>query len=360
MDIPFAQHDDSTLLSAFSREVKILGLVFATSLFFISSFFWGLAGIDPFESAIWKMMAVTGDVLLAYVITLVLWRMRHQPLGVKAVAAIVMSLIAAPLSGMNVWGLHMACVYPEPVPFDREHFVHAMIFTTSELFGWSCLYLAIQYSAQTRETERHLARLQQQATSAQLRALRYQVNPHFLFNTLNAISGLIEEGQEQPANEMVLRLAAFLRTTLSLDPLKDLTLEEELTLQMVYLGIEQTRFSDRLTVRSDIDPQTREARVPALVLQPLIENALKHGVAKTPGRAELLITTRILSDSILSIEIENSVPVTRSEETEGLGIGLTNVAERLATRYSAATTSCTLSEVCPGRVRVQVRMPFEV
>lgn len=359
MSVVLDQPVDSSPLSAFSREVRVLGLSFALALFVIASIVWGLAGIDPVQSAVPKLIGIAGDALLAAAITLVLWRIRHLPLGVKAIGAIVMSLAAAPISGMIDWGLHIAVVSPEPVPFNPEYFAQVVIFTTSELFGWSCLYLALQYSTQIREAERHMALLQQQAITAQLRALQYQVNPHFLFNTLNAISGLIEEGEAQPANDMVLRLAGFLRKTLLLDPLSDLRLEDELALQMVYLGIEQARFSDRLTVHSDIDAPARQALVPALLLQPLIENALRHGVARTPGRAEVLIAARVVSDRILSIQIENPVPQGTAFPTEGMGIGLKNVADRLATRYLGSQTSCTLDLIAPDRLRVELRMPFE-
>ncbi|MFV0301541.1 MAG: sensor histidine kinase [Paracoccus sp. (in: a-proteobacteria)] len=358
MSMTVDQLPDSSPVPAFSREVRILGLSFALTLFVIASIVWGLAGIDPVESAIPKVIGIAGDAVLAVMITLVLWRIRHLPLGVKALCAIAMSLAAAPVSGLLDWGLHMAAVYPEPVPFDPEYFAQVVIFTTSELFGWSCLYLALQYSAQVRESERHLARLRQQAAAAQLRALQYQINPHFLFNTLNAISGLIEEGETQPANDMVLRLAGFLRKTLVLDPLSDLRLEDEIALQEDYLRIEEARFSDRLAVRLEIEPAARQALVPALLLQPLIENAIRHGVALTPGKAELLIGARVASDEMLSIWIENPAPPGAVDGRDGMGIGLGNVTERLSTRHPGKPTSCDLRAIAPGRLRVDLRMPF--
>ena len=355
---------------AFSREVMLLGLSFAAALFVIASLIWGLVGADPVETAIPKLFGIAGDALLAIGITLVLWRMRRLTLGIKALAAIAMSLSAAPISGLIDWAIHIVCVWPEPVPFDPEYFAQVVIFTTSELFGWSCLYLALQYSAQVRATERHMADLRQQAMDAQLRALRYQINPHFLFNTLNAISGLIEEGASKSANDMVLRLAGFLRTTLTLDPLSDLRLEDEIALQRDYLRIEEVRFADRLSVRVLIEPEARQALVPALILQPLVENAIRHGVATTPGPAEIVI--RAMLDTtyrgirvdrpgpMISIWIENPVPQDQPASQDGNGIGLRNVAERLAARYPGQPTSCTVHRVAPGRARVELLLPRTV
>ncbi len=341
----------------FSREVRILGLCFAGTLFVIASIVWGLAGVDPIETAIPKLIGITGDACLAVLVTLALWRIRTAPLGIKALAAIAMSLLAAPISGLIDWGLHIAFVYPEPVPFDPAYFAQVVIFTTSELFGWSCLYLALQYSAEVREIERHMADLRHQATTAQLRALQYQINPHFLFNTLNAISGLIEEEARQGANDMVQRLAGFLRKTLALDPLSDLRLEEEIALQRDYLGIEMARFSDRLSLRIDIAPELHDALVPALLLQPLIENAIRHGVARIPGPVDLLIEAYPAPDGMLVIGVENPVPPTASGAGGGLGIGLQNVAERLATRYPEIADPCTLLRPKAGRLRVELKLP---
>ncbi|MCB1351424.1 MAG: histidine kinase [Rhodobacteraceae bacterium] len=358
MSIAFDHRPGPGPMSAFSREVKILGLSFALVLFVIASIVWGLAGIDPVETAIPKLVGILGDALLAVTITLVLWRIRHLSLGLKALAAIAMSLAAAPVSALIDWGFHAVCVYPEPVPFNPEYFAQVVVFTTSELFGWSCLYLALQYSAQVRASERHLAAVRQQATEAQLRALQYQVNPHFLFNTLNTISGLIEEGENRSANEMVLGLAGFLRKTLALDPLSDLPLGAEIALQRDYLRIEETRFSDRLSVRIDVAPAAQRALVPALLLQPLIENAIRHGVARTPGRAELEIGARIEPGETLAIWVENPVPEAGGATATGLGIGLRNVGERLSARHPGHATSCAFGPAGPGRVRVELRMPF--
>ncbi|MFT3974992.1 MAG: histidine kinase [Amaricoccus sp.] len=230
-----------------------------------------------------------------------------------------------------------------------------VIFTTSELFGWSCLFLALQYNARARETERQLAAAREEGLKAQMRALQYQVNPHFLFNTLNSIAGLIEEDSREPAQEMTLRLAGFLRQTLALDPAVDVRLAEEIALQTDYLAIEETRFSDRLEVRLSLPGGVPEARVPALILQPLVENAIKHGVARTPGHAVLEIGADRVGDE-LRLWVESPAAASKGPGA-GLGVGLANVTARLAARWPGRS-GCASSAAGPGRVRVEMRMPF--
>ena len=342
----------------FGRDVVMLGIGFAVTLFFVSSLVWWAAGFDPVATALPKLVGLTADAVLAVLISLVLWRMSACPLGLKALVACLLSLVGACISAVVDRSLQIYMTRPDAAPIDPQYVASVVTFTTSELFGWSCLYLALQYSAQIREAERRLAEARQQAMTAQLRALQYQVSPHFLFNTLNSVAGLIEEGASAPASDMVLRLAAFLRKTLALDPLSDMTLADEIALQLDYLAIEETRFSDRLAVHLQLPPETRTALVPALILQPLVENAIKHGIARTPGPADLKIGAALAPQGRLRIWIENPVPATDDEAAaqDGMGIGLRNVAQRLATRYGADAT-CSARIVAPGRLRTQLELP---
>lgn len=341
----------------FGREVVTLGLAFAVTLFVVSSLIWGIAGVDPIESALGKMVGITGDAILAVLITLVLGRVREWSLGTKALLACSLSLAAAPISGLLDWSIHIVCVWPTPVPFNPQYFAQVVVFTTSELFGWSCLYLALQYNAQMRASERRLAAVREEALNAQMRALQYQVNPHFLFNTLNSVAGLIEEGASGTARDMTLRLANFLRRTLALDPMADVRLEQEVALQLDYLGIEEARFSDRVEVRLEIDPEIHGAKVPGLILQPLVENAVKHGVARTPGASVIIIGACQASDGSLRMWVENSCPPDSVAPIEGMGIGLANVADRLAARFGSMAT-CQTGPAGPGRNRAEIRMPL--
>lgn len=343
---------------AFGREVIVLGLCFAAALFVISSVIWGLVGIDPVRSALPKLVGLSADALIAIAISLVLWRLAERRLSLKAWLACLMSLAGATLSALVDRGLQLFMTRPDPAPFDPQYFVSVLTFTTAELFGWSCLYLALQYSAQIRETERRLAEARQQATAAQLRALQYQVNPHFLFNTLNSVAGLIEEGASGPASDMVLRLAAFLRRTLALDPSADLRLRDEIALQLDYLEIEKARFPDRLQLDLRLGPDTETALVPALIMQPLVENAIKHGIARTPGHTLLEIAAELSADGSLRLWVENPVPRDGDADApDGMGIGLRNVAARLAARHPGGS-AFRAEIVAPNRLRVELRLPI--
>ena len=204
----------------------------------------------------------------------------------------------------------------------------------SVFFGWSCAFLTILYGFDLRDKERRLAAVREEALTAQMTALRYQINPHFLFNTLNSIAGLIEEGSTARAERMVVLLSKFLRTTLTLDPVDDVYLADELALQEEYLGIEHERFSDRMAFRIEVPNDVRHALVPSLILQPLIENAIKQGVGSTPNKVRILLSAWREFDRLL-IVVENEmaegpiglVPV-------GAGVGLRNVTERLRVHFN--------------------------
>lgn len=228
-------------------------------------------------------------------------------------------------------------------------------------FAWGCLFVALIYAFELNDRKVRLAAIREEALSAQMRALRYQINPHFLFNTLNSIAGLIEEGAATQAERMVLSLSIFLRTTLALDPFHDVPLADEIALQREYLEIERERFSDRMSFSITADSDVADALVPSLILQPLIENALKHGVGATRGRVEILVRACRAGDR-LCIAIENDMP--RNDDgdmpkTSGLGVGLKNVAERLRARFQG-NYAMTSGPVGEGRFGVSLELPWRM
>ncbi len=194
----------------------------------------------------------------------------------------------------------------------------------------SALLLAGAYSDELHERERRLVEWQGLAHSAQLRALRYQLNPHFMFNTLNSIASLIASGNAAPAEQMVENLSDFLRAGLALDPSDDLTLERELELQSLYLSIEAIRFADRLRIEMDLPAALRDVRVPSLILQPIVENAVKHGVARSDRPVTVSIAVREEGGRV-RITVRNGVG--QGTGDDGTGIGLANTARRLDLRY---------------------------
>jgi LytS/YehU family sensor histidine kinase len=217
---------------------------------------------------------------------------------------------------------------------------------------------AILYSAQLQERERKLLEAQALAHEAELKMLRYQINPHFLFNTLNAVSALIVTGQSAAAEAMVAKLARFFRNALSRESSAKVTLEEDVRVQLEYLNIELTRFPDRLVWSIDLEPGLQQALVPHLILQPLFENAIKHGVARSKAPVEIRLTAR-RSGGELHIAVENTVRAGPPDEARnGEGVGLTNVARRLASFYGEQG-GLTASER-GDRFVVQLRLPLEL
>lgn len=189
-----------------------------------------------------------------------------------------------------------------------------------------------------RRQERQLVDARSAAQQAQLAALRYQLNPHFLFNTLNSISALIVTRRNEDAEQMTDKLSSFLRSSLSTDPAELVPLEDELALIEEYLDIEAVRFGERLNVEIDCAPGAAEALVPGFLVQPLVENAIKHGVA--PSREPVNIAVRAtVEQGDLCIRVHNdSVPPGTEVETGRTGVGLVNVKRRLEAVYGRAAS----------------------
>ena len=230
--------------------------------------------------------------------------------------------------------------------------------------AWAAFYLAIVAQGRSHELRRRAIAAEAAAQAAQVRALRYQVNPHFLFNTLNSLSSLVLTGRNEKAEEMLLALSTFFRTSLSQDPSADVTLSEEIDLQRLYLDIEKVRFPSRLKVEIDIPPDLGNARLPALLLQPLVENAIKYGVSPTRHKVKLTIAARHLPGERLEISVTNSArpdgAAKRAKEApaEGTGVGLANVSQRLTARFGAQA-KCEFGPLDEGGYQVRLTLPLD-
>jgi two-component system LytT family sensor kinase len=195
---------------------------------------------------------------------------------------------------------------------------------------------ALAFAARLREREVTAARLEQAVTAARLDALRMELNPHFLFNTLNAISGLVVNAERDAAVRMLARLGDLLRMTLNRDAAHLVSLRRELELVQLHLEIEQVRFRDRLTVRIEPDPATLDTPVPTLILQPLVENAIRHGVAPVPGAGRVVVRSRREGGRVV-LEVEDSGSGFAPGQAER-GVGLANVRARLNELYGTVAS----------------------
>src|SRR5262245_37794876 len=230
--------------------------------------------------------------------------------------------------------------------------------STYLLLCWSALYFGIKYY-ETLQAQRETAlKASALAQEAQVKMLRYQLNPHFLFNTLNAISTLILDGQGKVANQAVTRLSDFLRYTLDKDPMKKVTLRQELDALNLYLGIEQLRFGERLRIEFAVDDMAYQGLVPSLILQPLIENALKYAVAPREEGGRLRIEGRVRGWK-LELAVQDDGPGLPPNPGPGnaRGVGLRNTRERLAVLYPNRH-EINIVDTRPGP-RIEITLPYE-
>jgi sensor histidine kinase YesM len=205
-----------------------------------------------------------------------------------------------------------------------------------------------------------LAEAQLQVAQAQLQALKMQLHPHFLFNTLNSVSALLDEDVEA-ADEMLARLGDLLRLTLANSGAQEVTLQEELEFLRCYLEIERVRFQDRLAVSMEIDPLTLDALVPNLILQPIVENAIRHGIALriAPGRIEICAARR---GDRLQLRVRDNGPGIQSKAdaiTAREGVGLSNTRARLRQLYGP-DHAFELSDAAGGGLQLTIEIPFQV
>jgi signal transduction histidine kinase len=229
----------------------------------------------------------------------------------------------------------------EPWEHEPTAFEQIAEFTMSAYFymaAWAALYIALCYAGDVSAAERRAAGYRVAAQQAELRALRYQINPHFLFNTLNALSSLILGNKQRDAERMVMNLSTFFRTSLTVDTGEDLPLTEEIRLQRLYLDIESVRFPDRLVVNIDIPPNLETACVPGLILQPLVENAIKYGVSRAKRPVTIRISAHEEGD-MLVLCVEDDGPPLDVGDPGGTGVGLRNVRDRLMARFDGAASA---------------------
>jgi two-component system, LytTR family, sensor kinase len=294
-------------------------------------------------------MALLGA-FLAYLIYRFVRGLRRGPFARQAWIGATLCIVASALQAIvNMW----LFADREGQPWLAD-FLFYVIFWFWLFFSFTAAFLALSYSLTVQAQERQAAELVVKAQEAQVRALRYQINPHFLFNTLNAIAALVRDAPAK-AEEMIVQLSDFFRRSLAVNPMEDLTLKQEVELQRLYLEIERTRFPDRLRFEVDLEEGSAEAKVPALLLQPLVENAVKHGVARSTGPTCIRIGARV-DGPMLEIRVDNDA-LSEGRAASGEKVGLRNVAERLRSRFGEAA-SLSSGDMEGGGFRNEIRIPL--
>ncbi len=328
------------------------------ALFWLRDVYFG----QPLE----RMGLLLIDALAGFLLTVGLrWVYRaiwDKPVVIRVVLVLLVSYIAA-----AIW--QPIKMYAQFVYFDdfsaveeygqRAYFSGIIGYSYFLMLSWSGLYFALKFYRLLQLQIQRSIKAEGMAHEAQLRMLRYQLNPHFLFNTLNAISTLILEKNTQLANEMVSKLSAFLRSSLDSDPMQKVDLAYEVNTMKLYLEIEKVRFDERLQVAFHIEDDAATALVPSLLLQPLVENAIKYGVATSEAGGAISITGRVFAGDLFIEVIDNGpgmdqVPVRNAGSG---GVGLRNTRARLAELYGQDHT-IRFSRVQPQGLKIEIRIPF--
>jgi len=252
-----------------------------------------------------------------------------------------------------------------------NEFNHWYFGSLSIFLSWSVIYFGIkshdhakEEHVKLEEEEKRLARerfmrlqAESQARDAQLKMLRYQLNPHFLFNTLNSIYALVRLGSNRNAEEMIQQLSSFLRHSLEQGDRVHVSLAQDLESLKLYLSIEQARFQDRLQVEYDIDPAVLDAKVPVLILQPCIENAMKYAISANEEGGTVRVTAKMVGQS-LELSVTDTGPgAHKPVEVDGRGVGLSNTLERLKNLYDDSYSFETI-DTPEGGFTVLIRFPY--
>jgi sensor histidine kinase YesM len=304
-----------------------------------------MANVQPLSFLVLVLIAtITGFSISLLLAVIYRQLIAQRPLVTWGVTALVLPFAVGLNAFIDAWVISL--YRPESDASFTQLFIGVFYLDATLLGAWSALYYAINFYLQVEEQNDQMMRLETQATSAQLAMLRYQLNPHFLFNTLNSISTLVLLKQTEPANAMLSRLSSFLRYTLINEPTGRVTVAQEVDTLKLYLDIERMRFEERLRTAFRIDPATETALLPSLLLQPLVENAIKYAVSPQESGAEITISTQLVGQN-LRITVSDTGPGLQSGTTDNrltgvtydggepvsTGVGLTNIRDRLLQAY---------------------------
>ncbi|MGX7927630.1 sensor histidine kinase [Tsuneonella sp. HG094] len=321
------------------------------------------------------LLVVLVQIITGFAISLVLSviygnLIKRSPFVTWSMTALVLVVAVLLFAGIDSWLQGIYYSSARETTFVQRTL--GLAFLDGTLLGaWSALYYAINFFLQVEEQADRLERLEAQATSAQLAMLRYQLNPHFLFNTLNSISTLVLLKQTEPANAMLTRLSAFLRHTLVSEPGAKVTVAQEVETLQLYLGIERMRFEERLRTEFRVDPDAARAVLPSMLLQPLVENAIKYAVSPQEEGADIALVAQLVGRR-LRVAVSDTGPGLREGtsrasgssalagigRTVSTGVGLANIRDRLAQAYGE-DHRFEIRNPPEGGFTVIIEIPFE-
>ncbi len=298
--------------------------------------FQGLTMGNDLNLYIWIVFpAMFSGLVLTSGIRYIYRQFRHKPLTYLLIVAVLVSGSAGMI--LSLVDSTIAPMVYEEDPYQGIQRLGNAMFLGTVILAWSAIYFGYHFYEDFQEQQGQVLKANAMAHQAQLKMLRYQLNPHFLFNTLNAISTLVLEKATDEANLMVTKLSSFLRYTLVNQLTQKVTVEQELYALGLYLDIEKVRFEDRLNVKFDIDARVKTAVIPSMILQPLIENAIKYAVAPSIDGGEIKVVAMVRHHKLVLQMLDNGPGIPDLNNivgsSSGSGVGLANTHERLSQIY---------------------------
>jgi len=331
--------------------------------FYLGVLVWGDA---PDEYAFYLPIIST----IGMLITLAL-RSLYKAIWDKHIIWRGLAILLGSFLGSVVWRACRLIIYQNMFPMEPEKeamqdwgiwtYFEGLTSAFTVMVAWSALYFGIKFYMMVQEEQNRSLKATAMAHEAQLKMLHYQLNPHFLFNTLNAISTLILDQDTALANTMVTRLSRFLRYSLDNDPMAKVTVATEVEALKLYLDIEKVRFDERLKLNFDIDPAAGSALMPSLLLQPLVENAIKHAISLAINGGSISVSASVLGKKLL-LSVADDGPgleLRSSSAPKGTGVGLVNCRERLKEIYGDNQVF-SLGKTEPHGLTVMISIPLEM
>jgi sensor histidine kinase YesM len=297
---------------------------------------------------------------LSYIQWQLIRRIVHLPLNKLLFLSFTSAAILGVIYNIMKLSFYKIIVYHQQwnEAWDMLEFGGWLLFSLTTMFAWTSIFFVMLYNTKLQKEHEMLLRAQTATKDAQLQMLMYQLNPHFMFNTMNAISTLIYKNENDKANEMLDKMCEFFRYTLDKNSKSQTTLQKEITLLELYLSIEKVRFAERLNIKMNICDSALSAQVPSMFLQPLVENAIKFAIEPRKDQGTITIDAQVVENRLLLKVLDDGIKLPK-KGLGGFGIGLSNTEARLNAMFSG-NYEITISENSEkeGTV-VFISIPFE-
>ncbi len=309
-----------------------------------------------------QMINLVLETLSGFLLSYLQWQLIRKIVHLPLKKTLFLSFLSAATLGLvfNVIKLsfYKVLVYQQEwnEAWDMLEFGGWLLFSLTTMFVWTSIYFIMLYNTKLQGEHEMLLRAQTAAKDAQLQMLRYQLNPHFMFNTMNAISTLIYKNENETANEMIDKLCEFFRYSLDKNDKSKTTLKKELELIDLYLSIEKVRFSDRLNVEIDVCNTVLDCQVPSMLLQPLVENAIKYAIELRKSGGKIRIIANKVAERLI-IQVADNGQETQAKVSDGFGIGMSNTKARLNAMFSG-DYHVDISATDEGGTMVSISIPY--